>query len=193
MWPLPTFPTSCIPLSLWLKTQWCLFFKGPAMWHLGFQFPDQRPNLHPLHWKCGASTTGSLSKSPTTDVSFLNTWNPFLPPSLALAFFLCLKSTNPTLHQAVSSSLYRPQGHLLRGLPNKSRALCASHPWSPHLDSFLGNAHHHTTLHALSCGCSLGAWHNTWYITALGLSHVNTWDSHKDSHKQYYWKCECWE
>ena len=42
-----------------------------------------------------------------------------------------------------------------------------------HLVSFLGNAHHHTALHALSQGCSLRAWHNTWYITALGLSHVN--------------------
>ena len=26
-----------------------LLFKGPAMWHLGLQFPDQRLNLHPLH------------------------------------------------------------------------------------------------------------------------------------------------
>ena len=38
-------------------------FFGHAVWHVGFEFPHQGLNLHPLQGKCGVLTTGLSGKS----------------------------------------------------------------------------------------------------------------------------------
>ena len=49
------------------------FFFGPTVWHVGFLFPDQGSNPHPLHLRCGVLTTGppGESQSQTHLVYFL--------------------------------------------------------------------------------------------------------------------------
>ena len=39
------------------------FFLFLAAWHMVSQLPDQRANLHPLHWKCRVLTPGSPGTS----------------------------------------------------------------------------------------------------------------------------------
>ena len=47
-----------------------LFFFRLAEWHVGSSFLGQGSNLQPLHWKCGALTTGQPGKSPTDAFCF---------------------------------------------------------------------------------------------------------------------------
>ena len=46
--------------------QWAVIenlFSGRAVQHVGYWFPNQRSNPHPLHWECGVLTTRLPRKS----------------------------------------------------------------------------------------------------------------------------------
>ena len=65
------FGLQIVSPNLWLIVSFAFFpffsflfyFLGHPAWHVGSQFPDQRSNLSPLHWKLGVLTTGPLRKS----------------------------------------------------------------------------------------------------------------------------------
>ena len=50
-------------LISWLTVLCFIFFTGCTMQHVGYYFPDQGSNSHPLHWKHRILTTGPSGKS----------------------------------------------------------------------------------------------------------------------------------